>query len=132
MSRAAQLFLGAVFVVAAVLKLADLQAFSETIANYRLLPAAWSPPLATSLVGTELLLGVTMLAGRMRRACALVALVLIGAFVVAMASALVRGIDVSCGCFGAASSRLSWGTFLRDALLLVPATIAARSADARE
>ncbi|MFL5417795.1 MAG: MauE/DoxX family redox-associated membrane protein, partial [Myxococcales bacterium] len=37
---ACRLFTGAVFLFAAVTKLPDLRAFAETIANFRILPAA--------------------------------------------------------------------------------------------
>ena len=48
-------------------------------------------------------------------------------FIVLIASVIVRGIDIRCGCFGDATSdaeAIGWSTLLRDIALLVPIVLA--------
>jgi hypothetical protein len=63
--------------------------------------------------------GVTLVAGpsRWRRAAALGLGCLMVLFTVAAVSALVRGLDVSCGCFGETSAPVTWLTLVQDVAL---------------
>jgi putative oxidoreductase len=117
-----RLGLGALFLAAGVLKLADPQAFAIEIANYQLFPAL-APWLAVGLPSTEVVVGVALVAGPQRwaRAGALAAALLLGAFTVAATSAVVRGINISCGCFGSDSGPVTWLTVLRDVALVAAA-----------
>jgi putative oxidoreductase len=112
--------LGATFVYAAAVKLPDMAAFAEDVANYRLLPAALVPAFGSSLVGVELLAGLALVAGVAARGAALVLSGLMLAFVGAVSQALLRGIDLRCGCFGGAAPA-SWWTVGRDLLILAGA-----------
>ena len=122
---AARLLTGAVFLYAAATKLPDLAAFAVDVANYRLLPAALVPPAAAALVGVELLAGLALLLGPWSRAAALLAAGLLVLFIGGLAQALLRGIDLRCGCFGDAEPA-TWLTVLRDGAFLVPALAVAR------
>lgn len=122
---AARLLTGAVFLYAAATKLPDLAAFAVDVANYRLLPAALVPPAAAALVGVELLAGLALLLGPWSRAAALLATGLLVLFIGGLAQALLRGIDLRCGCFGDAAPA-TWLTVLRDGAFLVPALAVAR------
>jgi hypothetical protein len=51
------------------------------------------------------------------RAAALLLAALLAVFTVGLASALTRGIDLACGCFGG-SAQATWWTVLRDLALL--------------
>jgi len=44
-------------------------------------------------------------------------------FTVGASSALARGIDVACGCFGSASGTITWATVVRDLALLAAAGV---------
>jgi len=109
--------LGVAFVYAALGKVPNMAAFAEDVANYRLVPAAAVPALGSALVGVELLAGLALVAGVAARGAALVVSVLLGAFVVALSQALVRGIDLDCGCFGG-KGPVSWSAVARDLVLL--------------
>jgi hypothetical protein len=52
------------------------------------------------------------------RAGALAAAALLAVFTVAVGSAVVRGINITCGCFGAGSGPVTWMTVIRDVALL--------------
>lgn len=117
---ASRLALAAIFLYAASTKLPDMAAFATDVANYRVLPAALVPWAAAALVGIEVVVGLALLAGVYLRAAAAVAAGLLVLFVVGLAQALLRGIDLRCGCFGGEEAA-SWWTVLRDLAMLVPA-----------
>ncbi len=112
--------LGGVFLLAAVTKLPDMSAFAESVANYRLLPASFVPGAAVVVIGVELAVGVLLVTGRLARATALLATAILAVFTIALAQALLRGIDLRCGCFGG-TENATWLTVLRDVVLLAAA-----------
>jgi len=99
--------------------------FAQDVANYRVIPAALVPLLAAAVVGIELLAGIALVTGVMERSAAAVLAVLLGAFTVLLTQALLRGIDLRCGCFGG-DERASWWTVLRDLVMLATALAVAR------
>lgn len=113
----ARLVLGGLFIWAALTKLPNMAQFAEETANYRMLPAAIVPVFSAGLVGIELLAGLLMILGLSVRATALIVSGLLSAFTVGVAQALLRGIDLRCGCFGGADLA-TWATVGRDAILL--------------
>lgn len=121
----ARVVIGALFVWAALTKLGDLHAFAEEVANYQLLPAKLVPVVAATLPGVELLAGVMLTVGLFSRAAAGVIAGLLVVFMVGLSQALVRGIDLTCGCFGGADAA-TWGTVWRDVAMLVPAVLVLR------
>ena len=117
--------LGALFIWAAVTKLPDIAAFAQDVANYRVIPAALVPILAAAVVGIELLAGIALVTGVMERPAAAVLAVLLAAFTGLLTQALLRGIDLRCGCFGG-DERASWWTVVRDLVMLATAVAVAR------
>jgi putative oxidoreductase len=114
---AARIALGALFVYAAATKLPDMAGFAEDVANYRLIPARAVPVLGSATVGIELLAGLALLTGFAARGAAVALSCILGAFAVALSQALLRGIDLKCGCFGGAE-QASWWTVARDLAML--------------
>lgn len=122
---AARAVLAGVLAVAAWPKLADPASFAASIANYRVLPEAWVPPVAVWLPSLELCVAGALLWPRYARGAALLALGMLAVFTVAMGQAMARGIDLSCGCFGgAAQSPVGWGNIARNLGLMVLALAA--------
>ena len=119
---ALRLGLGALFVVAGVLKWADPAGFAQEIVNYRLWPEL-APYLAVVLPAIEVTAGLALLVTprAWRQAAAAALVVLTAAFTVAVGTAVVRGLDISCGCFGGGSSRVTWLTVMRNVGLLAAA-----------
>lgn len=95
----ARLVAGGTYVYASLGKIADPAAFAQAIANYRLLPAPAEGLLAATLPWVEALAGLLLLVGALSAGSALVLAGLSALFAGAVASALIRGLDVSCGCF---------------------------------
>lgn len=114
-----RLGLGGLFVYTGALKLTDPTAFAVEIHNYQLIPAL-APLLAATLPAVELAVGAAILVGPspFRRAGALASAALMAVFTVAVGSAVARGVNISCGCFGAGSGPVTYLTVLRDVLLL--------------
>ena len=117
-AAAVRVGLGALFLYAAVLKIADPMRFAEAVANYRLLPGALVPAAAAALPGVELGVAACLLAGLWGRAAALVVAALMAVFTAATVQALARGIDLRCGCFGASSDPVTLWTVARDVALV--------------
>ena len=85
-------------------------------------------PTALTLPTLEILSGVLALGtGWWRRIGAFTLLAMLAVFVLALATALTRGLNVDCGCFGAdrfdvlAPSKNLWGAIWRDVALVVTA-----------
>jgi uncharacterized membrane protein YphA (DoxX/SURF4 family) len=119
---ALRLGLGALFIVAGVLKLRDPTGFATEVANYRLL-ADVAPLMAATLPMVEIVLGVALIVApaTWRRAGALATAGLLALFTVAVAQAVARGINVDCGCFGGGSGPVDRWTVARDVALLAGA-----------
>ncbi|MEA2689708.1 MAG: hypothetical protein QOJ39_1426 [Candidatus Eremiobacteraeota bacterium] len=118
--------LGAIFVVAGVSKVGHAAEFAAQIAGFRLLPQAVIAPMALVLPFLEILLGGYLIVGLFTRAAAWVAVLLFAAFDGAIASAVVRGMTVSCGCFGPNDKTVTtWTEVARDAVFVLLAVIVA-------
>lgn len=132
----ARLVLGAVFVYASVTKIQDPGVFAASVANYQMLPASLVSVVALVLPMVELLSGGVLLLSAAellvrrpvlftrwsREAAALIA-AMMAVFLVGLTQAAVRGLDISCGCFGSdgdAGRAELIGTIVRDVLLLAP------------
>lgn len=120
LSLACRLLVGGVFIWASLDKVAHPAEFAKAIHHYRLVPYVLLHPAALLLPAVELLAGVALVAGWQRRGAALLCALMLAVFVAAIASALVRGLDISCGCFDtdgghAVGLDLLW----RDVLLLL-------------
>ncbi len=105
------------------IKLQSPQAFADSIATFQLLPAPLISLLALGLPPFELAVGGLLLTGWKPRAAAFCGLAACTVFLLALGSALVRGLPVECGCFGGVPSSLSpthrlWLAIGRDLLLL--------------
>lgn len=124
----ARLAVAAVFVAAALPKIADPIGFAGAIRNYQVFPA-WSIVALAALVPMlEAVGAIALVTGWKRRAGALVLGGLTVAFIALITSVIVRGIDVACGCFGHADAAesIGWPLLARDLALLAAVVIAAR------
>jgi len=132
---AARIAVAITFVVAAVPKAIDLEPFAVDIRNYQVFPE-WSLHVLAALVPMiEIVGAAAIVSGRERwvRAGAVVLGALTLAFVALVASVLVRGIDLQCGCFGRdeAAASVGWPTLVRDLLLFAAIVWAARPTPVR-
>ncbi len=118
--------IGLVFIVAGIAKIGHAAEFAAQIAGFRLLPQPVIPPMALVLPFLEVLLGGYLVIGLFTRASAWTAALLFALFDAAIASAVVRGMTVSCGCFGPNDTTVTtWPEVARDAVLVVIAIVVA-------
>ena len=112
-----RLLLAGVFVYAGVGKLRDPAAFAADVAAFRLVPGGVSDLLAVYLPWLEVLAGASLLGPRgraghggprtqgwrvLRRGGLVLLIGMLVVFTAALLSAAWRGLDLTCGCFGAA------------------------------
>lgn len=114
-----RLILGGLFLYAGWLKAADVTGFARDVAGYQLLPYALNYLVAATLPYVEILAGLLLVLGRNVRGAALLLAVLTLIFVGALASAVWRGLNIDCGCFGSAGATPPWLALLRDGILLM-------------
>jgi putative oxidoreductase len=106
--RIVGLVVSAVFIYAGAIKVLDPVGFARDIDNYHMLPWALSIRLAFYLPWLEIFCGLAVLCGLFYRGGLLILNALISVFIVASVVAKVRGLDITCGCFGHASKNLSF------------------------
>ena len=91
---------GGIFVFAGITKVADPQSFLASIRGFRLLPDPFAASAALGLPWLEIFCGAAVMAGVFRRAGLLLLNVCLVSFIIALLVAKIRGLDVTCGCFG--------------------------------
>lgn len=119
----ARLLLAAVFLVAAVGKLADRPGSRQALADFGV-PVRLAAPMALLLPPAELVIAVLLLPGRTAPWGALAALGLLGLFIAGVTINLVRGRKPNCHCFGQLhSAPVGWSTVIRNGVLAAAAGI---------
>lgn len=119
-----RLVLGGVFVAASVDKVQHPLEFARAVSYYHILPPELLNVFALLVPWVELLAGATLIVGLASRGAALLIGGLLAVFTVALVSAIVRGIDISCGCFSTTPGeghKVGYDLVTRDILMLVAA-----------
>ena len=117
-----RLYLAAVFAVACLHKIADPASFALDVATYQFLPLGAVNLFAIVLPWLELTVAIVLVAGLRVRAAAVLVVVMMLSFMVALSWALHHHLDISCGCFasqGATHDPISGRTLLRDSIWLL-------------
>jgi len=125
---ACRLVLGTVFVVAAIPKIADAEGFATAIEAYEMLPLAAVNLFAILIPWVELVCGLFLISGVHIRPGAAILGFLLAVFIVAIGTAVLRGLNINCGCFGeSGGTPVGWGKVLEDIGLMIPAWLLYRS-----
>ncbi len=128
-----RLGMAAVFIAAALPKIQSPDLFASDVFNYQMLPNWGVNVVAIGLPWLELVVGVCLGLGIWTRASALWMAGMMVVFMIALASATARGLDISCGCFevGAEGGHgsLVWAV-VRDVAFLVGALVLVKFHDA--
>jgi Methylamine utilisation protein MauE. len=113
-----RILLGAVFIYAGVSKILNLDQFAQAVMNYRIVPLVSVNLFAIVLPWLELVSGIFLLVGLFSGGSIITITVLMALFLGAIGSALVRGLDISCGCFSTDGvNKITILYFIRDLLL---------------
>jgi uncharacterized membrane protein YphA (DoxX/SURF4 family) len=95
-----RLVVGGVWIVAGALKLPDPAASVRAVRAYDLLPESIVPAVGHVLPLAEIVIGACLVVGLFTRWSALLSGLLFLVFIIGIASAWQRGLQIDCGCFG--------------------------------
>jgi uncharacterized membrane protein YphA (DoxX/SURF4 family) len=96
----ARVVVGGVWVVAGFKKLPDPSESVRAVRAYRLLPESVVTSVGHLLPILEIAVGVCLVLGLLTRVVAVVSALMLTAFIIGIASAWARGLQIECGCFG--------------------------------
>jgi len=113
-----RLVVGGVFIWSGMLKVLDPLGFAQNVEAYELFPRWMCLLVAVTLPFVEVVTGLLLVLGLFRRAAALIACGLLSGFIILVAVTMVRGLDLSCGCFGSFSGKVGWPLLVQDIVLL--------------
>jgi len=121
--RIVDVIVAGVFIYAGVLKVLDPAQFAHDIDNYRILPWTVSVALAFYLPWLEIFCGIALVFRFLYRGALSILAAMIGVFTLATFAAKVRGLDITCGCFGHASQHWSFPAHLATNLAILTALL---------
>ena len=110
--RILDFIIAAIFIYAGVLKVLDPVQLAHDIEHYQILPWAVGVGLAFYLPWLEIFCGLALIFRLFYRGALAILTALVVIFLVATIAAKVRGLDITCGCFGHASQNWSFPTHL--------------------
>ena len=119
-----RLIVGGVLLWAGLAKISEPTLFAQTVRAYEILPIPFIHPFAVFMPWVEVITGLFLIAGVWQHSAALITLLLLLSFLVAIGVNLYRGADLSCGCFGldGAGGSLS-SALVKDVFLILGALI---------
>jgi putative oxidoreductase len=110
--RIVDLIIAAIFIYAGALKVLDPVQLAHDIDHYKILPWAVGVGLAFYLPWLEIFCGLALIFRLFYRGALSILTSLVVVFLVATIAAKVRGLDITCGCFGHASQNWSFPAHL--------------------
>jgi putative oxidoreductase len=122
--RIVDLIVGGIFIYAGAIKVLDPVQFAIDIDNYKILPWTISVGLAFYLPWLEMFSGLALIVRRLYLGGLSILTALVAVFLVATIAAKVRGLDITCGCFGHASQNWNFPTHLALDLAILGALLA--------
>ena len=121
-----------IFIYAGALKALDPVQFASDIDNYKILPWPVSVALAFYLPWLEIFCALGLVFRFLYRGALSILCASIVFFTLATIAAKVRGLDITCGCFGHASQNWSFPSHLATNLAILVALLALFFAHARK
>jgi putative oxidoreductase len=116
---AAGMIVGGTMAYSAFHHLANPFAFLATVLRYQVIPPWAGPAVAICLPFVQLVIGAMLLARVGTKPTALASCILLTVFVLVQATAVGRGLEIPCGCFGANRFEpVGWSTISRTLALL--------------
>ncbi|MBK5259636.1 MAG: DoxX family membrane protein [Thermoanaerobaculia bacterium] len=114
-----QIALGAIFVAAAIPKLADPPSFAHMIYNYRVLPAGMINISALTMPWVEIIAGLALILGVWSAAARNVIAAMLVLFIALIAFNLARDNAIDCGCFDLSAAGKSHEERLHDMWIVI-------------
>ncbi|MGQ9818356.1 MAG: MauE/DoxX family redox-associated membrane protein [Candidatus Kapaibacteriales bacterium] len=114
-----RLFVGFVFVYAAIGKIAEPQVFAKEILNYKIVGIELARAISIFLPWIELIVGIFLIFGIYSQASAFISSFLVLIFTFAVLFAMVRGLNINCGCFAHHVEYVGWKKIIENLCLLL-------------
>ena len=118
-----RLGLGSLFIYSSLSKMDDPGLFADMVMRFEMLPEFAVGIFSLSLPMMELLAGLMFIFTKWLREAALLSSGMLAMFMIALSSAILRGLEIDCGCFGFSEDggrRELLIAIVRDVALLVP------------
>src|SRR6058998_4017072 len=122
--RIVDLIVAGVFIYDGAIKALDPVQFASDIDNYKIFPWPISVALAFYLPWLEIFCGFALVVRLLYRGALSISTALILVFTLATVAAKVRGLDITCGCFGHASQHWSFPAHIATNLAILAALLA--------
>jgi putative oxidoreductase len=122
--RIVDVIVGGVFIYAGAIKAFDPIRFANDIDNYKIFPWVIGVRLAFYLPWLEIFCGLALIARRLYFGGLSILAALVSIFIAGTIAAKVRGLDITCGCFGHATKNWSFTRHLAFDLILLAAVVA--------
>ena len=115
-----RIIVGGTFIYASYSKILDPEGFARIDENYRILPAIFINPFALILPWIELFCGILLITGYLIKGSVTTINLMMLVFTVAISINMIRGVDISCGCFSTTmtASKQAYQYLIRDVILL--------------
>jgi len=121
--RIVDLIVAGVFIYAGAIKALDPVQFASDIDNYKIFPWPISVALAFYLPWLEIFCGFALVGRLLYRGALSILMALVLMFTLVTPAAKVRGLDITCGCFGHASQNWSFPSHLATNLGILAALV---------
>ncbi|MBU2508167.1 MAG: DoxX family membrane protein, partial [Bacteroidetes bacterium] len=116
---ASQAVIGIVFIFASLDKIANPGDFAVAIVNYKIIPLSLVNIFAIVIPWLELFCGILILFGEYIKESSFIISSLLLVFVVMIAAAVFRNLDIDCGCFGTLDAQKVGLTKIAENILLL-------------
>jgi putative oxidoreductase len=114
-----QIALGAIFVAAALPKIADPPSFAHMIYNYRILPGGLINISALIMPWVEIIAGLALILGIWTRGARWIIGLMLALFIAAIAFNLARNNAIDCGCFDVSAAGKTHAERIRDMWMVI-------------
>ncbi|HEX2854147.1 MAG TPA: MauE/DoxX family redox-associated membrane protein [Opitutaceae bacterium] len=128
----ARVILAALFLYAGIMKLRDPAGFAEELENYRLISGRVATSAGYLVPWLEILAAAALLTKPLRLGGWLASVALSAGFTAFVVSAWMRGLDISCGCFGSSDSTVGLTAAARAAGIFIVAAAGLRGEIGRQ
>ncbi|HWR83466.1 MAG TPA: MauE/DoxX family redox-associated membrane protein [Candidatus Deferrimicrobium sp.] len=116
-----RLAVGVTFIYASAYKIIEPGTFAKSLWYYHLVPGQLINLMALILPWVELVCGLALIVGLLYDGAVILVNMMMAAFILALGTTIVRGIDIDCGCFkaGQAATEAAWGALGFDLVLVL-------------
>lgn len=127
----ARVVLGAVLIYASWDKIINVAQFARDIENYNVPTLRLENLMAIILPWLELVVGICLVSGIMIDGAALLSFGMMALFIVMISQAILRGIDIECGCGMKAGEMVGFPKLIEDCCYLVLSIVVIRRKNQR-